>query len=178
MGAAVLEVPLAGQGLRSAAGELVDWRVSCFREPAGEALLDAVERRVRGLIQRFEPTVVAIESPSGVRLQMSPALGGLVARIRSAARGAGLRFVAVSPAEVRKRVCGSETATRKEMAEKLAERFEGLGRYCEGVGEVRIPVGRREGKRESYKVSSWQKEYWGPMFAAVGVGYAIVAGFE
>lgn len=142
------------------ADELVDWRVSCFREPSFakatdgkpvcDALLDAVERRVRGLIQRFEPTVMAIEEPSEVRLRMSPALAGVVARIRSVAQDAGLRFVAVSPLRVRKQVCGAEKATHAQMSERIVERYPHLGRYCRCS-------------------SQWQEDYWRPMFSAVGV---------
>jgi hypothetical protein len=143
MGVAVLE-----------GDELVDWRVSCFREPVGDVLLDAVERRVRGLIHRFEPEVVAIEEPSHVRLQMSPALPGIVARIRAVATGAILRFVAISPEEVRKQMCGEEKATHAEMAGKLVEWFEHLERYRRDSGQL-------------------QEDYWRPMFSAVGVGVTI-----
>ena len=136
------------------ADELVDWRVSCFREPVGDVLLDAVERRVIRLVERFQPTVVVIEDPSKVRLRMSPALSGIVARIRAVAEGAGLRFVAISPEAVRKQVCGSEKAMHAQMAEKLVERFEHLERY----------------RRCS---SGLQEDYWRPMFSAVGVGMVV-----
>ena len=100
--------------------------------------------------------VVAIEEPTEVRLKASPALFGIVARIRAVAEGAGLRFVAVCPAVVRERLCGSARATRREMTEKLVERFPCLGRY----------------QRCSSRL---QEEYWMPMFSAVEVGVVLVA---
>ena len=117
-------------------------------------MLDAVERRVIRLVERFQPTVVAIEDPSKVRLRMSPALSGIVARIRAVAEGAGLRFVAVRPEAVRKRVCGSEKATHAQMSGRIVERYPHLERYCRGASQM-------------------QKDYWRPMFSAVGVGVVL-----
>ena len=166
MGVAVLEVRSAGQGRMPSAGEeLVFWGVTGFRGLVGKALLEAVERRVMELIQQYEPAVVAIEEPSGVRLRMSPMLGEIVRVIRAVAVDAGVRFVAVSPAEVRKRVCGSERATHAEVVGKIVERYPGLGRYRRRSG----PKAQQAG----YRASRQQEDYWRPMFSAVGVGVSI-----
>jgi len=113
-----------------------------------------VERRVLGLVQIYQPAVLVIEEPTRVRLAASPALSGIVERIRAIAVGAGLRFVKVNPLTVRERLCGSARATRREVVEQLVERYPHLARYVDGA-------------------SQWQKEYWLPMFAAVGVGITV-----
>ena len=131
--------------------ESVFWGVSGFRERDQEALLDAVERRVKTLVQQYQPEVLAIEQPSKVRLRMSPMLEMITGRVSTVAAEAGLRFLALDALVVREKLCGSSKATRAQMAERIVEQYPHLGRYVQGV---------------SYS----QRDYWRPMFSAVGVG--------
>ena len=139
--------------------ELIFWGIAGFRAHAGQKLLTAVERRLRGLVQTYQPMVLAIEEPTAVRLKMSSALAGIVMRIQSVATNAGLRFVTASPEGVRERMCGSERATHAQMAERMVKRFPHLERY-----------GRCSSQR--------QEDYWRPMFSAVGVGVCVCSGMD
>lgn len=134
--------------------ELVFWGVSGFRERDQEALLDAVERRVVSLVQRYQPEVVAIEEPSKVRLRMSPMLGMIIGRVSTIAAEAGLRFLTLDALVVREKLCSSTKATRVQMAERIVERYPHLERYCRCSSRL-------------------QEDYWRPMFSAVGVGVAV-----
>jgi len=140
MGVAVLE-----------GDELLFWGVTGFRERGAKTILRAVEKRVQGLVQIYQPEVLAIEKPSKVRLKASPLLGVITERVRKVAEEAGLRFLAYDALLVRKRLCGSTKATRSQMAARIVELYPHLARYQQCS-------------------SQWQEAYWMPMFAAVGVG--------
>ena len=140
MGVAVLE-----------ADELLFWGVAGFRESDAQALLKTVEKRVRDLVQTYQPEVLAIEQPSKVRLRMSPMLGMITGRVSTVAVEAGLRLLALDARIVREKLCGSVKATRSQMTERIVEQYPHLARY------------------RDYS-SQWQEDYWMPMFAAVGVG--------
>ena len=136
--------------------DLVDWEVTGFRESDTGILLDKIETRLVSLIQRYQPTVLAIEQPSTARLKASSLFLGLITgRISIIAVEAGLRFLAYDALEIRKRLCGSASATRSQLAEQIVEHYPDL-------------------KCHLRCSSKWQENYWMPMFAAVAVGLVCV----
>ena len=121
----------------------------CRRPP--EALLAEISRMVTEIIARYAPQELALEGLS--RLQARSALVRLAARnIQQTARRAGLAVYVYAPAEVRRKICQRENATKRATAARLVVRFPELARYHE-------PATR------------WGALYWAHMFAAVAVGW-------
>ena len=146
MGVAVLE----GEELRL-------WGVTRFRERGLEDLLPAVERRLLRLIRIYQPVVLAAEKPTPGRLNASPWLRAITARVSAVSIEAGLHFRIYDPVGIRERLCGSVKATRQDLADRITEAYPHLARH-------------------SVYSSRWQEAYWLPMFAAVGVGLRCQAG--
>ena len=138
-------------------GELRFWGVAGFRQRDLDDLLNALERRLTRLITLYRPAVLAVENPTSKRLNASPWLGAVMARIRAVGVDSGLRISLCDPVSVRERLCGSAKATRQDLARRIVERYPHLARYRTCSGQ-------------------WQELYWTPMFAAVGVGLAGEAG--
>ena len=131
--------------------ELRYWGVTRFRQKEMDDLLAALERRLVRLILLYRPAVLAIENPMPVRLHASPWLEKITARIRATARASSLRVYTCNPIRIRKCLCGSARATRKELAQQIVETYPHLSRY------------RTHSSR-------WKEHYWMQMFAAVAVG--------
>jgi Holliday junction resolvasome RuvABC endonuclease subunit len=136
------------------------WGTTRFRrEKRLEDLLSAVERRLRRLIRLYHPGLLVAEQPTPSRLRASPWLAAIMDRLNAVALEAGLEFRLCDPGEVRERLCGSERATRQDLAGRVVAVYPHLGRYRQGA-------------------SRWQEDYWRPMFMAVAVGMAGVQGLS
>ena len=133
--------------------ELLFWGVVGLRERDMGVLLDRVKHRLQALIQTYAPEMVVLEQPNRVRLKRSPALLAITSRISAVALASSLHFRICDSATVRRRLCGQERATRKNLAEHIVARYPHLGRYKD-------------------RSNQWGKSYWLPMFAAVAVGLA------
>jgi Holliday junction resolvasome RuvABC endonuclease subunit len=130
--------------------ELVDWGILGFRERRPALLLDQVEKRLRGLLLRHQPEVVALEQPRKARLWASPLLKAVTARIQAVAEAVEMPLCSYDQVAVRRRLCGARRATRRHLADQVAARYPHLRQH------------REHGSR-------WQESYWMPMFAAVAV---------
>ena len=115
-----------------------------------QLILEAVSNHLRNLIKKFRPSHLAIEKIL-VR-QNSYALVAVVAeQIKATAGEANLPIDEYAPASVRRRLCQTGRATRRETAEVLAERFPELKRYYP-------------------RQTKWERDYYGNLFDAVAVG--------
>jgi len=106
--------------------DLADWSVMGFRESDDTILLDRIEARLISLIQRYQPTIMAIEQPSDFRIKASPLLGVIAGRISTVAVSQGLRFLSYDALEIRKKLCGSASATRSQLAEQIVALYPDL----------------------------------------------------
>jgi len=131
-------------------GELVDWAVMGLRQCPLGSCSERFRLRLRELLLRYQPGVVAVEDPSAARRASSSGLGAMVAQARRAADGAGLVFQPYTPETIRTLLCGSASATVDDVAGRVVGRFPHLAPY-------RGPA------------TAWKEAYWEPMFTAVAV---------
>ena len=93
-----------------------------------QTILEAISSHIRNLIKKYRPARLAIEKIF-IR-QNSYALPAVVAeQIKATAGEADLPIDEYAPASVRKRLCQTGRATKRETAEILTERFPELKRY-------------------------------------------------
>lgn len=119
------------------------------RQPP-QALLGEISRYVTALIASYRPQALAIEQT--YLIQKSAALLCVAAtEIKQTARQHGLAVYEYAPAEVRQALCQRERATKRETAQRVAERCPELARY------LRQPT-------------KWGEMYWAHMLDAVAVG--------
>ena len=131
--------------------ELLFWGVMGFRNISGQELLGTVERRLHSLIDIYHVDMLAVEQPTAARLKASPMLGTIGARVTTVALTASLDYYPLNAKNVRRRLCGSPTITRRTMAEHIISLYPHLTRY-------------------HHCTSQWQQLYWMPMFVAISVG--------
>lgn len=140
LGIAVLEGP-----------DLLFWGVANFRAYQGEELLQAVEGRLRALIQTYQPQVLAAEKPTPTRLAASPALGAVMSRISAVAVREHLRVCLYRPEVVRAGIGATTVVTQAQVVARIVARYPHLERCRLRKGQGR-------------------EDYWRPMFTAVAVG--------
>lgn len=122
--------------------------IKCRRPP--RALLAEISTCVIDLIQDYRPQTLAIEKT--FLIQKSAALLNVAAtEMKQTARQYGLSVYEYAPAEVRRSICRSEKATKRETALRITGRFPELAHY------LRQPT-------------QWGELYWANMFDAVAVG--------
>ena len=113
-----------------------------------------VKTGLRSLIKRHTPTLVTIEQP---RQTWRTELVGVVEEIRHAVREAQLELIEVEWREVKRLIAGNAQATKRQVADHLAQRFPELARYR------KIP-------------HVFSEKYWQRMFDAVAIAVAAANG--
>ena len=100
--------------------DLIAWKVANFREPRLPLLLVGMRKRLHGLIQFYEPTVMVIERISQKRRQISPYLDAITGIIRVVALEANLEFRCYGHGEIREHLCGSTRSTGRDLVARLS----------------------------------------------------------
>lgn len=127
------------------------WGIAGFRNSDSEQVHLDVDKRLRSLIRRYNPNILAMEKVNLIRLNTSPVLKKVVAHIASTSLESSLRFCPYSLDTVKKSLCSTTQVTRKEVVNQIVQSYPHLERY-------------------TIWQSRWQEEYWMPMFAAIAVG--------
>jgi len=119
------------------------------RQPP-QALLAEISRYITSLIQEYRPEILAVEKT--FLIQKNAALLNVAAvEIKHTAKQHGLQVYEYAPTEVRKTICQSGKATKRETARLVATRFPELARLLK-------------------QPTKWEELYWANMFDAVAVG--------
>jgi len=113
-------------------------------------------RLIRQLIDDFRPRVLAIERTFFARDRNGTSLNRFVREIALVGRQRGLPVVRFYPSTIRKVICGSGRAGKRDVAIVLASRYPELRAY--------LGVNRR-----------WKERYHYNMFDAVALGLAVLA---
>jgi Holliday junction resolvasome RuvABC endonuclease subunit len=120
------------------------------RRQSPQTVLGEAARHITALINEYEPESLAIEKT--FLIQKNAALLNVVAaEIKHTARRRGLTIYEYAPTEVRKFICQSGKATKRETAQRICERYPELARYLT-------------------RPTKWEEMYWANMFDAVAVG--------
>ena len=139
LGVAILE----GEGL-------IWYGVKTF--PSNMTLRDIrteVQRTLTGILQKYEPTVLAVEEPFYASAWLSPHLVKLAEVIKTWGRWKGLRVKSYTPPEVKAFFCRDQK-TKQSLAEAMIVYYPFLARYLSPL--------------------SWRRRYWFHIFDAVGLG--------
>lgn len=130
---------------------LIYYGVKTIRQrQSPQSILGEIARVISRLIADYEPTVLAIEKT--FLIQKSAALLNVAAaEIKAVARQAGLPIYEYTPSEVRKLVCQTGKATKRETALEVAARFPELSHYLK-------------------QQTKWEELYYANMFDAIAVG--------
>jgi Holliday junction resolvasome RuvABC endonuclease subunit len=90
-------------------------------------LIGQARRLTAAHIRRWQPEIVAIETPLRLTTDRATLLSVIAQELRAQARTRRLRVVEFSPGEIRMALVGNPRATKIEIAEALVRRgFEGL----------------------------------------------------
>jgi len=131
---------------------LVYYGVSVFsRKRPAQALVLSTRDVLERLIDKYSPEVLAYEKSFYIQSRESALLLAQEQEIRRLARVRGLLLRGLSPVTVRERLCGDGWARKREVARRMAARYDDLRTYIAPPGT----------KRE---------RYWHHLFDAVGVG--------
>lgn len=129
------------------------WGIAGFRNSIPEQVHLDVDKRIRSLISRYNPDILAMEKVNLIRLNASPVLKKVVAHIAATSLESSLHFCPYSLDIVKEHLCGTDRVTRRMVVDQVVKAYPHLKRYA------------------IWK-SRWQEDYWMPMFAAVAVGLA------
>jgi crossover junction endodeoxyribonuclease RuvC len=113
-------------------------------------VLETVSGCARDLVQKYRPSILAVEKMF-VTQKNSALLVVVAEQLKAVAKEAALPICEYAPKVVRKRLCRSGKATKRETAGVLADRFPELRRYYR-------------------RTSRWEMDYYGNLFDAVAVG--------
>jgi len=115
-----------------------------------QMILEAISNQIRNLVKKYRPTHLAIEKI--ITKQSSYALLAVAAdQIKSVAKELNLLISEYLAATVRKQLCQTGRATKRETVEVLTTSFPELKRYA-------------------LRTTKWECDYYGNLFDAVAVG--------
>lgn len=115
-----------------------------------QTILNAISSHIRNLVKKYRPAHLAIEKMLITR-QSYALLAVIAEQIKAVAKESNLPICEYAPVTVRKRLCQTGRATRRETAEVLTARFPELKRYY-------------------LRTTAWERDYYGNLFDAVAVG--------
>jgi Holliday junction resolvasome RuvABC endonuclease subunit len=84
-------------------------------------IIGQARRIVLGAIERYEPSIVAIEEPLMLPTKRAALMSVIEQELRARAEELGIEVMELGPIEIRKRVVGNPKATKLEVAEALAQ---------------------------------------------------------
>lgn len=127
-------------------------------------LLGQARRVVFQYIEKFSPTIVALEKPYVLDSERAVTLRALVRELRERAKEFGLTVLELSPEEVRRLAVGKSRITKYDVARVLTNRFPEL---CK--------LAPKKPKTPALWLSS-RDRYWLHVFDALAVACAVAPG--
>lgn len=115
-----------------------------------QRVLETISNYIRNLLKKYRPTHLAIEKMF-VTQKNSALLVVSAEQIKATAKEANLPIYEYAPSTVRKRLCQTGRATKRETAAVLAVLFPELKRYY-------------------LRTAAWERDYYSNLFDAVAVG--------
>ena len=131
--------------------DLIYYGVKTIRDRStAQRMLVQASDLIKDLVAAYQPQFFAIERMFVV--QKSAALLCVLAdEMKTTARGYGLPIFEYFPSVIRKELCNSGKATKRDVAEMVAARYRELGRFLNSQ-------------------TSWEEKYYANIFDAVAVG--------
>jgi Holliday junction resolvasome RuvABC endonuclease subunit len=117
---------------------------------APSQVLETISAFIRGLIEKYEPLTLAIEKMF-ITQKNSALLYVAAEQIKAVAGEGKIPIWEQSPSAIRKRLCQTGRATKREVAKLIADRYPELSRYYN-------------------RTRHWEIEYYANLFDAVAVG--------
>ncbi|MDQ4123267.1 MAG: crossover junction endodeoxyribonuclease RuvC [Acidobacteriota bacterium] len=117
---------------------------------APSLVLETISAFIKTLIEKYQPSYLAIEKMF-ITQKNSALLYVAAEQIKAVAKEAGISIWEQSPLVIRKRLCKTGRATKREAAKIIADRYPELVRYY---------------NRTRY----WELEYYANLFDAITVG--------
>lgn len=114
-------------------------------------VLDAISSYIRTLLKKYRPAHLAIEKMFITQKNSALLVTAVAEQVKAAAKEANLPIYEYDPSTVRKRLCQTGRATKRETAATLALRFPELNRYY-------------------LRAAAWERDYYSNLFDAVAVG--------
>jgi Holliday junction resolvasome RuvABC endonuclease subunit len=108
-----------------------------------------VHEYLSGIIQRYQPTILAIEEPFYAQSLLSDNLRKLTEDLKTWGKWKGLRVHSYYPAVVKAYFCRDQK-TKQSLAEAMIEHYPFLRRYLTSL--------------------PWRRRYWFHVFDAIGLG--------
>jgi crossover junction endodeoxyribonuclease RuvC len=132
-------------------GKLIDYAVKTVRDRStAQRILTHIATISQDLITKYNPRYLAIEKMFVI--QKSAALLSVAAEeIKGVAKSNGLSVHEYAPSTVRKFVCQSGSATKRDVAQVVAVRYPELARHLNARNK-------------------WEEKYYSNIFDAVAVG--------
>ena len=132
-------------------GELLFYGVKTVTDRRNPLIvLETISGCIRNLLEKYRPANLAIEKMF-VTQKNSALLVVVAEQVKAVARETNLPIYEYAPTTVRKRLCQSGRATKRETAEVLSIRFPELNRYY-------------------HRTKAWELDYYSNLFDAVAVG--------
>jgi Holliday junction resolvasome RuvABC endonuclease subunit len=132
-------------------GELLFYGVKTVTNRKNPQLvLETISSYIRNLLKKYRPTRLAIEKMF-VTQKNSALLVVAAEQVKAVAKEAILPIDEYAPTTVRKRLCQTGRATKRETAQVIATRFPELNRYY-------------------HRTKAWERDYYSNLFDAVAVG--------
>ena len=114
------------------------------------AALEIIAAYIRNLVKKYYPTVLAVEKMF-ITQKNSALLVVAAEQIKAVAKEANLPVYEYAPTSIRKRLCRSGRATKREAARILTLKYPELKRYY-------------------LRTAKWERDYYANLFDAVAVG--------
>lgn len=131
--------------------ELLYYGVKTIRRPKSpREILSEAARIIQNLIAFYQPTTLAIEKTFFIQKSAS-LLMVLTEEIKATAQKAGLKVYEFVPTTIRKQICKSRKATKRQTADCIASLYPELARYLSNP-------------------TKWEELYYLNLFDAVAVG--------
>ena len=113
-------------------------------------VLETITGFIKGLIEKYEPSTLAVEKMF-ITQKNSALLYVAAEQVKAVSKESGISIWEQSPSAIRKRLCQTGRATKREVAKLIADRYPELARYYN-------------------RSKHWEIEYYGNLFDAVAVG--------
>jgi Holliday junction resolvasome RuvABC endonuclease subunit len=113
-------------------------------------ILETITAFIKGLIEKYQPTTLAIEKMF-ITQRNSALLFVVAEQVKALAKESGISIWEQSPLAIRKRLCKTGRATKREVARVIADRYPELLRYFN-------------------RTKFWEQEYYANLFDAIAVG--------
>jgi Holliday junction resolvasome RuvABC endonuclease subunit len=117
---------------------------------APSLVLETISGFIKGLIEKYEPSTLAVEKMF-ITQKNSALLYVAAEQVKAVAREGKIAIWEQSPSAIRKPLCRTGRATKREVAKLVADRYPELARYYN-------------------RSKHWEIEYYANLFDAVAVG--------